>query len=260
LASCGAADFEAAITAMHTFLAQRQGIVQQLLAQAGYVAPTGEPNVSDATIAAPNGSSTLAAGTLVNLAIGNVGTATGTPFTRNFGNLFFAVNGVRAPIAAVSGNQATIQFPWDIPVGTAHIVAILGGQPGNSLDVPVAAASPGILVIAHGDGTPVSANQAANAGETLTIWTLGLGDAGAYFDPGVPATPGLMFDTVNIPTVTIAGNPVPVDFSGLAPGFVGLYQVNVVVPVGVPPGSTLLGIQIGAQMSLSTFDVAPPMD
>jgi uncharacterized protein (TIGR03437 family) len=260
LASCGAADFETAVTAMHTFLAQRQGIVQQLLATAGYVAPTGEPSVSAATIAAPNGSSTLAAGTLVNLAISNVGTATGTPFTRSFGNVFFAVNGVRAPIAAVSGNQATVQLPWDIAIGTASIVPIVGGQPGNSLDVQVAAASPGILAITHGDGAPVSTSQPANVGEALTIWTLGLGDAGAYFDPGVPATPGMMFNTVNVPIVTIAGNPVPVAFSGLAPGFVGLYQVNVGVPIGVPPGSTTLGIQIGSQMTESTIAIAGPMD
>ena len=36
--------------------------------------------------------------------------------------------------------------------------------------------------------------------------------------------------------MNIAGIPSEVTFSGLAPGFVGLYQVNVVVPTDVQPG------------------------
>ena len=37
--------------------------------------------------------------------------------------------------------------------------------------------------------------------------------------------------------VNIAGIAAQVTFSGLAPGFVGLYQVNVQVPAGVPAGT-----------------------
>jgi uncharacterized protein (TIGR03437 family) len=36
--------------------------------------------------------------------------------------------------------------------------------------------------------------------------------------------------------VTVGGRPAAVQFSGLAPGFVGLYQVNVVVPPDAPTG------------------------
>ena len=41
-----------------------------------------------------------------------------------------------------------------------------------------------------------------------------------------------LHNTVNAPTVTMDGLPATVQFSGLAPGFVGLYQVNAVVPAG----------------------------
>ncbi len=41
------------------------------------------------------------------------------------------------------------------------------------------------------------------------------------------------------PSVTIDGVPATVTFSGLAPGFVGLYQVNVEVPQEVSPGPAL---------------------
>jgi uncharacterized protein (TIGR03437 family) len=39
--------------------------------------------------------------------------------------------------------------------------------------------------------------------------------------------------------VTIGGLTANVSFSGLAPGFVGLYQVNALVPAGVAAGSAV---------------------
>jgi uncharacterized protein (TIGR03437 family) len=41
------------------------------------------------------------------------------------------------------------------------------------------------------------------------------------------------------PTVTIGGVTAVVQFSGLAPGFAGLYQVNVQIPQGVPTGDAV---------------------
>ena len=37
--------------------------------------------------------------------------------------------------------------------------------------------------------------------------------------------------------LTIGGVPATVSFSGLSAGFVGLYQLNVQVPAGVPAGT-----------------------
>jgi uncharacterized protein (TIGR03437 family) len=46
------------------------------------------------------------------------------------------------------------------------------------------------------------------------------------------------------PTATIGGAAAPVSFSGLAPNFVGLYQVNVQVPTGLAPGNQPLVLTI----------------
>jgi uncharacterized protein (TIGR03437 family) len=39
--------------------------------------------------------------------------------------------------------------------------------------------------------------------------------------------------------MTIGGLPVTPSFAGLAPGYVGLYQVNAQVPSGVTPGNAV---------------------
>jgi adhesin/invasin len=53
-----------------------------------------------------------------------------------------------------------------------------------------------------------------------------------------PATPPLS-TTVNPVTVTIGGKAAQVAFSGLTPGYAGLYQVNAVVPAGITTGDAV---------------------
>ena len=50
--------------------------------------------------------------------------------------------------------------------------------------------------------------------------------------------------TISTPLVNIAGIAAAVTFSGLAPGFVGLYQMNAQVPAGVPSGTESVEIII----------------
>jgi hypothetical protein len=63
-------------------------------------------------------------------------------------------------------------------------------------------------------------------------------------------------NTVNPVTVTIGGNPAQVLFAGLAPGYAGLYQVNVVVPEGVTPGANVPVILTTAAFSSPPVTVA----
>ena len=49
--------------------------------------------------------------------------------------------------------------------------------------------------------------------------------------------------------MTIGGQTADVGFHGLAPGFAGLYQVNVTVPPGLSPGNYPIAISIGGTTS-----------
>jgi uncharacterized protein (TIGR03437 family) len=96
-------------------------------------------------------------------------------------------------------------------------------------------------------GLPVAATcgQPAGAGDYIQIFVTGLGKATPGGDPNgkvlptgsvAPADGSVLYKTVQNPAVTVGGIATPIQFSGIAPGFSGLYQVNVQVPGGVTPG------------------------
>jgi uncharacterized protein (TIGR03437 family) len=59
--------------------------------------------------------------------------------------------------------------------------------------------------------------------------------------------------TAITPAVTIGGKSAMVSFSGLAPGFVGLYQVNVEVPASTPAGNQAVVMTLGGVSSNSVL-------
>ena len=127
-----------------------------------------------------------------------------------------------------------------LPPGLSGLVRIkvrnsLGQHTTNVLMAPAVPAifaadgsgrGPGAVLHAT-TGQLVTQNNPAVQGEYISIYATGLGST---FRSG-----GL--DVASIaPRVMMDNNPAPVIFAGLAPGFLGLYQINVQVPVGTPPG------------------------
>jgi len=156
------------------------------------------------------------------------------------------------PILYTSTGQLNVQVPYGVPVNTQYQMTV---QHGNTLSVPqslvVAPAQPGIFTVnqqGNGQGSIVKSDQItlaqpgtpANIGETIVIYCTGLGAVTPAVKEGQPA-PALppFSQTVNPVTVTIGGQPAQLIFSGLTPGFAGLYQVNAVVPPGITTGDAV---------------------
>ncbi len=257
--SCTAGDFETGITAMHAFVAKRAPEILRQLSSNPYQLPT-KPLIVSARTAGSGGGTNLAPGSLVTVAIQNFPSSSqagaGETLPRNEGNTtFLAINGIRAPIASADGNVVTIQVPWDLLPGTVSLAASNNGQLGNSLSVSVIDSAPSVFSVTHADSSAVSSSQPIVAGETLSVFCTGLGTTGKYFDPGVPAD-AVSLSVVSAPvSVSLDGSPASVLYAGLAPGYAGLYQINLVAPASVSSGTIPLAISVSGHTSLTNVAI-----
>jgi len=106
----------------------------------------------------------------------------------------------------------------------------------------------------------VTATNPAARREVVVIYATGLGPVSPQPRTGAPAPNSEPLSrTPSSPAVTVGGINVEVLFSGLAPGFVGLYQVNVRIPADAPPGSAPVVMTLaGVSSKPATVFIAGP--
>jgi uncharacterized protein (TIGR03437 family) len=94
------------------------------------------------------------------------------------------------------------------------------------------------VFVAPVNSIPSVTSTPAVVGEILAIYCTGLGAIqGVSYGDGEPSSGAV--NTVTPAQVTIGGIAATVSYTGLAPGFVGLYQVNAQVPAGVASGNAV---------------------
>jgi len=101
-------------------------------------------------------------------------------------------------------------------------------------------------------------SRPAKSGDFLTIYANALGAVQPAVPDGnaAPATPPLATTTTD-PVVTLGGVRCRLLFSGLVPGLVALYQINIEVPSGVAPGNAVpLQISMGGVTSSDKVTIA----
>ena len=196
----------------------------------------------------------------INLAAGTEA-ATGLPLPTMLAGTEVLVNDTPAPLFFVSPLQINFQMPFEATGSTVPIVVASDGVRGPEGMVQVEPAAPGIFTAVPGgsgpgailneDFSPNSAENPAAVGSVVQIFATGLGATDPPLATGQPgaSSPPLNL-TVMEPVVMIGGTPAEVLFSGMAPGFVGLYQVNARVPTAAPAGDAVpLEIEIGGGSS-----------
>ena len=167
------------------------------------------------------------------------------------------VSGIPAPIFAIAyangQDQISIQVPYDAPTGpgAAEIQVVDNGSQVADFFSDSFTEDPGIFVyqgdyaIAEAsDGSLIGPNNPAFAGEPLVLYVTGLGPLSLDLTDGygAPSTPPFA-QTIDPFQVIVDHEAANVFFSGLAPGFVGLYQINFYVPQDAAPGNLPIYIQ-----------------
>ena len=148
----------------------------------------------------------------------------------------------------VSPTQINVQIPWELQ-GQSSVQMKVTFEDflwSDIYTVPLGTYSPGVFATTDANGVVISQANPAKRGATIIVYANGLGPVDQPIVSGDPTPSTLpLVNTKAAPTVSIGGATAPVAFSGLTPGSVGLYQLNVVVPASAPTGTQQMSIAIG---------------
>jgi uncharacterized protein (TIGR03437 family) len=239
---CGTEDFESGVEAVHTFIAERSAFVLAAAIAAGYQAISANPQIQTAQIDIPGTTQTqLSPGVLANVEgtnLGPSGQSATIPLPRILEKTFVAVEGVRAPLLSTSSGKIQIQIPGDLPAGISSLVVSVAGAMSNTLSVDTWTTTPAILAVARANGSLVAAGNAPRAGEYITIYAIGLGAVTPDVPLGGDTSASALSTTILTPQLSLGAASMNAAFSGLVPGFVGLYQINAQMPSTLPQGTS----------------------
>jgi len=184
-------------------------------------------------------------------------------------NVSVDINGVPAPIFSVAYNgsedQISVQVPYRTETGPgAALVEVFDfDQSVGSAQVDSYTEDPGIFMyqgsyavaLVYPDYSLIGPNNPALAGDFIILYTTGLGPLSLDLQDGYGAPSNPLANTTDPFQVLVAGEACDVFFSGLAPGFAGLYQLNVRLPSDLPRGN--LDIQITSPYANSNTATLP---
>jgi len=203
-------------------------------------------------VSAADGASSVAPGGLMSVLGTNLSATSlasnAIPLPTVLGDSCLIANGQPIPLLYVSPAQVNAQMPAQA-VGNVSISMHTPGGVSNTFVANVLPSAPAVFrsatsgdltniptVVRFSNGLVVTSTNPVHRGDILTIYLTGLGAVNPPVPDGVPASADPLSTTVVNPSVAIGGAGCPVMFSGLAPGYVGLYVLNVSVPSSTPQG------------------------
>ena len=194
-----------------------------------------------------------------------VGDLRGGLLPNTLGGVTVYVGGFAASLFYVSPTQINFLVPYELTAGTVNVAVARQGLAGPTLRVRLNATSPGLFqwngnyaIASHLSGRLVGPDAPAKAGEIVVVYAVGLGRTNPDTNSGRVVSAAASIVALPQLLVTIAGNPVAAKdilYAGLAPGFAGLYQINLRMPQVLPPDPEIR-ISVAAQASAPRIQLA----
>jgi uncharacterized protein (TIGR03437 family) len=216
----------------------------------------------------------VAPGSLVSIFGNGLGTsqadASSVPFSTSLGGVSVKFNGVDAPMRDVvpAAQLLNVQIPFNVlpagtTSGTVNVVVTVNGVQTAPQAVQIVPQAPGVFTIPPGVGNAVLVNLSPASDPTsgliaappgsiqgLTTGPIARGSIAFMYVTGL----GIMkpavangdaplvgeFDALTLPQLTIGGKNATVFFAGQAPGFPGVYQINLQIPNDAPTGDKVV--------------------
>jgi uncharacterized protein (TIGR03437 family) len=218
---------------------------------------------------AADGSSSLATGGLISIVGSNLSpvnlASQELPLPTALGESCLTINGVPVPVLFVSPTQINAQVPFGIDGNVTLILRTPGGVSDN-FNLVILPSAPGVFrttvgpfvdvptIVRARNSMVVTLSNPIHRGDRIVIYLGGLGPTNPPVEAGVPAPGDPPAVTLIAPVITIGGRELPIEFAGLSPGQIGVYQINAIIPIDTPLGVEL-PMTIGQGSGSTTFPV-----
>ena len=203
--------------------------------------------------------------------LASAATSASSPLPTLLGGACVTLNNTPLSLLATAPTQINAELPPTLAAGRYPLVVrSIGGQAASStVNVTVSKYAPAVFVDAqgaalyHADGTRVNRDHPGKRDEKLTLYATGLGvTTGGRVTAGTPSPASPL--AVTAPVLLYFGNPlikeagIIVDWSGLLPGSIGVYQINCRIPGAHIKGDALpITLKIGGVSSPTTGSNVP---
>ncbi len=154
------------------------------------------------------------------------------------------------PLYYADSGQVNAQVPFELVAGnTLPLLVQASGTASPPELVTLASAQPGIFtvdssgsgagVITDAQGALIASSNPARRGDVVIVYATGLGATKPAVKTGEASPSSPPAQVTQAVTAYVGGVAATVEFAGLTPGLVGLYQVNVRIPENASPGEAV---------------------
>ena len=232
-------------------LGNREGLVTlttsgMMVLPWNYDASFAPPRI-DRVVNAADQTENVAPGSLITIFGSQLSPLPGSPLDLSVADALaescLTVNGAVTPVVFTSPTRINAQLPFNVS-GVATLILRTSGGASDPFKLPISAGAPGVFRAETGipvivrvlNNLLVTNSNPIHLGDDLVIYATGLGRTDPEVPAGAPGPFEPLARVVNQPTIKLGHVELPIHFAGLAPGLVGVYQVNVLVPRTTPLG------------------------